>query len=131
MPRLFIEHRIAPRGMVKGGLASFISPLDLEFSEGDAVLLNVSLQGCQLDSEQMLPKDQPYQLIVYVPPHPSHILIQNAITRWRQGRLHGISFLDLAPSSELKLKEVVQKSPVTPWVLSIFRFGMWSGHSFL
>lgn len=130
MPRLFIEHRIAPRGMVKGGLASFISPLDLECSEGDAVLLNVSLQGCQLDSEQMLPKDQPYQLIVYVPPHPSPILIQKAITRWSQGRLHGISFLDLAPSSELKLKEVLQQSPVTPWVLSSLRFGMWSGRSF-
>ncbi len=131
MPRLFIEHRIAPRGMVKGGLASFISPLDLEFSEGDAVLLNVSLQGCQLDSEQMLPKDQPYQLIVYVPPHPSPILIQKAMTRWSQGRLHGISFLDLAPLSKLKLEEVIQKSPVTPWVLSSIQFGMWSGHSFL
>jgi hypothetical protein len=131
MPRLFIEHRIAPRVMVKGGLASFISPLDPEFSEGDAVLLNVSLQGCELDSEQMLPKDQPYQLIVYVPPHPSPILIHKAITRWSQGRLQGISFLDLAPSSELKLKEVVQHGPVTPWVLSSIRFGMWSAHSFL
>lgn len=131
MPRLFIEHRIAPRGMVKGGLASFISPLDREFSEGDAVLLNVSLKGCQLHSEQMLPMDQPYQLIVYVPPHPSPILIHTAITRWSRGYLHGISFLDLAPSSELKLKEVVQQIPVTPWVLSSFQFGMWSSRSFL
>lgn len=131
MPRLFIEHRIAPRGMVKGGLASFISPLDLEFSEGDAVLLNVSLQGCQLDSEQMLPMDQPYQLIVYVPPNPSPILIEKAITRWSQGRIHGISFLDLAPLSKLKIKEVVQQSPVTPWVLSSIQFGMWSSRSFL
>jgi len=131
MPRLFIENRMAPRGMVKGGLASFMSPLDLEFSEGDAVLLNVSLQGCQLDSEQMLPLDQPYQLIVYAPPHPSPILIQKAITRWSRGRLHGISFLDLVPSSKLKLEEVVRKSPVTPWVLSSFQFGMWSTRSFL
>lgn len=117
--------------MVKGGLASFISPLDLEFSEGDAVLLNVSLQGCQLDSEQMLPMDQPYQLIIYVPPYPSPILIQKAITRWSQSRIHGISFLDLAPLSKLKIKEVVQQSPVTSWVLSSIQFGMWSSHSFL
>ncbi len=131
MPRLFIEHRIAPRVMVKGGLASFISPLDLEFSEGDAVLLNVSLQGCQLDSELMLPMDQPYQLIVYVPPYPSPILIQEAMTRWSQGHSHGISFLDLAPLSKLKLKEVVQQSTVTPWVLSSIRFGLWSSRSSL
>lgn len=131
MPRLFIERRIAQRGMVKGGLASFISPLDLEFSEGDAVLLNVSLHGCQLDSGQMLPMDQPYQLIVYVPPHPSPILIQKAITRWGQGRIQGISFLDLAPLSKLKLKEVVQQSHVTSWVQSSVYFGMWSSRSFL
>ena len=131
MPRLFIERRIAQRGIVKGGLASFISPLDLEFSEGDAVLLNVSLHGCQLDSEQMLPMDQPYQLIVYVPPHPSPILIQKAITRWGQGRIQGISFLDLASLSKLKLKEVVQQSHVTSWVQSSVYFGMWSSRSFL
>ena len=131
--RLFIEHRIAPRVMVKGALASFISISlsDPEFSEGDAVLLNVSLQGCQLDSEQMLPKDQPYQIIVYVPPHPSPILVHKAITRWSQGRIHGVNFVDLTPASKLKLKEVVQHSPAPSWVLSSIRFGMWSGHSFL
>lgn len=128
--RLFIEHRIAPRVMVKGGLASFTSLLDLAFFEGDAVLLNVSLQGCQLDSEQRLPKDQPYQIIVYVPPHPSPILIHKAITRWSQGRIHGVNFVDLTPACQLKLKEVIQQSPAPSWVLSSIRFAMWSGHSF-
>ncbi len=123
----FIEHRRTPRISVKGGLASIPSLPHSEFLEGDAVLLDVSLQGCQLDSEQILPKDQPYQVIVYVPPLQSPIVIPKAMTRWSQGRIYGIDFLDLSPSSKLKLDQVVEHSPAPSWVLSAIRFNAASG----
>lgn len=125
-PRLFIERRKASRVTSKGGLGSFSSPVGSEPAEGDAILLNISLHGCQLDSEQILPQDHPYQLIVYVPPHPSPILIRKAATRWREGRIHGITFIDLAAECRLKLKEAIQRGPVVSWVQSSMRFGMWS-----
>jgi hypothetical protein len=127
--RLFIEHRSVPRVMVRGGLASFMS-LPGDDSEGDAVLLNLSLHGCQLDSEQHLPTDKPYQLIIVVPLHPSPILIQQAVTQWSQGRLFGIKFLDAAPASTLQIHEAVRRGPAPSWVLNTIRFGIWSGHSF-
>lgn len=125
-PRLFIERRIAPRIMPRGGLASFIALPGCKSAEGDAVLLDISLQGCQLDSEESVPQDHPYQLIVFVPPHPSPILVRKASTRWSVGRLHGINFLDLAPECERKLNDAIRQGPVVSWVLSSMQFGMWS-----
>lgn len=124
-PRLFIERRIAPRVTTRGGLGSFMSLLGPP-AEGDAMLLNISLQGCQLDSEQVVPKDHPYQLILYAPPHPSPILIRKAATRWSEGSIYGISFVDLAPECALKLKEAIRNRPVMSWVSSSIQFGIWS-----
>jgi len=124
-PRLFIERRIVPRATPRGGLASFLALPDRESPEGDAVLLNISVQGCQLDSEEMVPRDHPYQLIVFVPPHLSPILVRKASTRWSVGRVHGVNFLDLAPESERKLQDAIRQGPVASWVLSSIHFGMW------
>jgi hypothetical protein len=125
-PRLFIERRIVPRIIPRGGLASFIPLADPESAEGDAVLVDISLQGCQLESEEIVPRDHPYQLIVFVPPHPSPILVRKAATRWSVGRIHGIHFLDLAPECERKLRDAIREGPVVSWVLSSMQFGMWS-----
>ena len=125
-PRLFIERRIVPRVTPRGGLASFVSLPDRESAEGDAVLRNISLQGCQVESEQLVPQDDPYQLIVYVPTHPSPIVVRKAATRWREGPVHGIAFLDLAPDCERKLHDALRNGPVVSWVMSSIQFGMWS-----
>lgn len=129
-PRLFIERRRDQRVRIQGGLASFFSFPGFQHCEGDAALFNVSLLGCEVESEQLLPKEQPYQLIIYLPPHPSPMLIQKAITRWSAGSLHGIGFLDLAPSCRLTLNEVVRHGPASSWVVSSIRFGMWSDQPF-
>ena len=129
-PRLFIERRTDQRVRIQGGLASYFSLPGFQPCEGDAVLFNVSLTGCEIESEQSLPKEQPYQLIIYVPPHPSPLLIQTAITRWSTGSLHGIGFLDLSASCRLKLNEVVRHGPASSWVVSSIRFGMWSNQPF-
>src|SRR5215203_1701186 len=129
-PRLFIERRTDQRVRIQGGLASFFSLPGFQPREGDAVLFNVSLMGCENESEQPLPKEQPYHLIIYVPPHPSPLLIQTAITRWSSGFLHGIGFLDLSASCRLKLNEVVRHGPASSWVVSSIRFGMWSDQPF-
>ena len=118
----FIEHRRTPRILVKGGLASVPSLADGESVDGDAALLDLSLQGCQLEAEQRLPTDQPYQIVVWVPPHPSPIVIPKAMTRWSQGQIQGIAFLDLPPSAKVKLNKVVQQNPASSWVLSAIRF---------
>jgi hypothetical protein len=123
--RLFIEHRLTPRVATRGGLGSFMSLLG-PAAEGDAMLLNISLQGCQLDSEQAVPKDHPYQLILYAPPHPTPIVIRKAATRWSEGSIYGISFVDLAPDCQLKLKEAIRNRPVMSWVMSSIQFGIWS-----
>lgn len=124
--RLFIERRLAPRITAKGGLASYISLSQPDAAEGDAVLLDVSLHGCQLDSEQIVPKEHFYQLIVYVPPYPSPILVRKAETRWVEGRIHGINFIELAPECNRKLRDAIRHGPVVSWVLNSIRYGMWS-----
>jgi hypothetical protein len=126
--RLFIERRAIHRIPVKGGLASFVSPGDLASREGDATLRNVSMQGCQLDSDQTLPQN-PYQLIVLIPRHPTPILIHSAVTQWSSGGLHGIKFLEVAPMATSKLQEVVWCGTAPSWVLNTMRFGLWSALS--
>ncbi len=120
-PRLFIERRIKHRITVSGGLASFASLEDLTCCEGDARLLNVSLHGCQLDSEQDVPQ-KPFQLILLIPPHPRPILINSAVTQWSHGRIYGISFLDLRSASLLSLQEAVWQGSAPSWVVSSMRF---------
>ena len=126
-PPLFIERRIKSRVTVQGGLASFSSLEGFDSAEGDTVLRNLSGSGCQLDSEQNLPEDQPYQLIVFVPLYSSPILIRKVVTQWAKGHVHGIKFLDLdEPASKLKLQKAIHCGPVSSWVLNSIRFSKWS-----
>jgi hypothetical protein len=118
---LFIEHRVEQRTSVKGGLASFTSLEAPPSCEGDAILLDVSLHGCQLDSTQHLPAN-PYQLIIFIPAHPTPILIQNAVTQWTNGGRYGIKFCELSPASTLRLQEAMTHSPLSSWVMNSMRF---------
>jgi hypothetical protein len=124
--RLFIERRVAPRVTAKGGLASYLSLLGPDPAEGDAILIDVSLHGCQLNADQLVPKDHPFQLIVFVPPYPSPIMVRRAETRWIEGTVHGITFIEIAPECNRKLKDAIRHGPVSSWVLSSIRYGMWS-----
>lgn len=122
--RLFIEHRATPRVIIPGGLASF-SSLEGEAVEGDAVLLNVSFQGCQIRSETEIRTDHLFQIIFCVPQHQSPILVQKAIARWNYGDVHGFQFVALDSSAELRIKQVIEHSPPPSWVLSSMRFSTW------
>lgn len=107
-PRL-IERRKSRQVAVKDGLASFRSLKEgAESSEGDALLLNISLHGCRLESEQIIPMNQPHQLILHAPPHPRPIRIQRAMTRWIEGPLHGLQFIDLDSECELELRSAIR-----------------------
>ena len=111
----FIERRKSQRIAVTGGHASFLPLTEgAASSEGEALLLNLSLHGCQLESEQILPHNQPYQLILHVPSHLRPFRIEKAITRWIDGHLHGLQFLDLDSECEVELRSAIRDlSPAT------------------
>jgi hypothetical protein len=105
-----IERRKARQYILKGALASYVVlKNNTEPIEGDAIVLNISLHGCRLECEHMPAFDQPYELVLHLPPYPRPILVQKALTRWTEGQLHGVKFVDQSRECELELREVIRQ----------------------
>jgi hypothetical protein len=105
-----IERRKVPHFLVHGGLASFHAVNGShEPVEGDAILLNVSLLGCRFETDQVLDDEHLSNLILHIPPHGRLIGVGKAMTRWHQGRVYGIKFLESLPGCDRELKEAISK----------------------
>jgi hypothetical protein len=108
--RRLIERRKERHFVVNGGLASLHALNEgPEKLEGDAILLNISLFGCRLETDQLLQTDHLYNLVLHIPPHGRPIRVK-AMTRWNRGRIYGVKFLDPLPDSELK-EAILKLSP--------------------
>jgi len=100
--RRFIERRKARHVLANGGLASIIA-LDAtsENTDGDAILHDISLGGCRLETEQLLVEGQLYHLTLNIPPHMQLIHVSQATPCWHQGRFHGVKFINPLPDCEV------------------------------
>ena len=88
--------------LVNGGLASIVA-LDAppENAEGDAILHDISLGGCRLETEQLLVEGQLYHLTLNIPPHMQLIHVSQAMPCWHQGRFHGVKFIHPLPECDV------------------------------
>lgn len=109
-----IERRKSRRVAVKDGHVSFLLLNEwASLLEGDALLLDISLHGCRLESEQILPVNQLFQLILYVPSYVHPLLIQRAMTRWIEGHVHGFQFIDLYSERKFEFRSVIRELSTT------------------
>jgi hypothetical protein len=53
--------------------------------------------------------NQPHQLILHVPSHLRPFRIHMAMTRWIEGHLHGLQFIDLDSECEFELRSAIRE----------------------
>ena len=126
----FIERRKARHVLGTRGLASFIAvDATLENIEGDAILHDLSLGGCRLETEQLLVEGQLYYLTLHIPPQMRLIHVRQAMPCWHQGRFFGMKFIQPLPECNsglieamVRLNAVLGKKPsIDRWMLSLLR----------
>lgn len=83
----------------------------LEFSgeeiQGDAVIRDLSVSGCQAWSETDLAVGLVLKLVLYLPDHPWPIKVERAVVRAVANQTFGVEFLTLLPSQQERLRTLV------------------------
>ena len=110
--RRIIERRKHPRIFTpSGALCSFnrlIDPVESEeHTEGEAILINLSLGGCRLHSDIPLEINGRYHLILQVSRKSRPIIVEAAIVRWTQANTYGLRFTSLQSIHESHLRELL------------------------
>jgi hypothetical protein len=98
MKRRLIERRQHRRGTSRPGtLLSFSlltdTPSQTDLDHGDAILLNLSLSGCNIDTKP--------------------VMINRATVIWGTLTTFGLRFIDTAPAEERAIKEILSQMPHT------------------
>jgi hypothetical protein len=126
----FIERRKARHVLATRGLASFVAlNASLETIDGDAILHDISLGGCRLETEphQPLVEGQLYHLTLSIPPQMRLIHVSEAMPCWHQGRFYGVKFIQPLPECDsglidamFRLNAVLGKEASSErWMLSL------------
>lgn len=102
------DHRIANRYLLPAGaLASFnlrsATSHPASTQEGEARLVDLSIAGCKLQSDNPLATSIFYSLILHLPTYPRPINVTSATIRWVDARTFGVRFtqLDIADVEHL------------------------------
>jgi len=112
-PRL-IERRQHPRAHPPGGTILSFSAHQPEGTEGDGLLVELSQQGCRIESEQPLHPAHAYRLIIPRTMHTQPIIVAHAIIRWAVVPCYGLKFLSLTVEAEAALKEYLRQLGQVP-----------------
>ena len=63
--------------------------------EGEALLLDLSTNGCKVSSPIELPPGMTLMLSVFLPDHRWPLRVDEAVVRWRDGQEVGIEFINM------------------------------------
>ena len=107
-----IELRQHPRICVpSSALLSFkrlIIPVQFDLdTEGEGMLVDLSLGGCQMRSDVALTIGEQYNLILQVSSKSSPVIVEAAIVRWIQDNTYGVKFASMQPASDNQLRELL------------------------
>lgn len=92
-----MELRETPRFRVE-----FRSAFSGEHIEGEGKMLNLSMDGCKIESDMSVQKDNVLALRVHVPQFDYPIQVEQAAVQWTKGKEFGLQFIRVLPEG-LKL----------------------------
>ncbi|MBA5873918.1 MAG: hypothetical protein GDA66_05140 [Nitrospira sp. CR1.2] len=86
---------------------------------GEGRLLDLSAEGCRVETQQELPVNTYLSMRLIVSPNEMPILVDLAAVRWSRGTVCGIQFLSLLPLQTARLKTFLDSAspklpPTTP-----------------
>ncbi|MBA5870823.1 MAG: hypothetical protein GDA68_12625 [Nitrospira sp. CR2.1] len=82
---------------------------------GEGRLLDLSAEGCRIETEQELPVNTYLSMRLIVSPKEMPVLVDLAAVRWSRGTVCGIHFLSLQPIQTARLKMFLDSAaPHTP-----------------
>jgi PilZ domain-containing protein len=118
MQQRLIERRQHRRGTSRPGtLLSFSlltnTPSQTDLQQGDAMLLNLSLSGCKIESELPLLIGLHYRLLLQSRIDTTPVTINRATVIWGTHTAFGLRFIDTAPAEERAIKEILSQMPHT------------------
>jgi len=114
MSRRLIERRRHPRRHPSGGTILSFTAHQPGGREGDALLIEVSQQGCRIESEQPLDPTHAYRLIIPGNTQTQPIIVVQAIIRWAVPPCYGFKFLSLTDEAQAALKEYLRQLGKVP-----------------
>ncbi len=92
-----MELRETPRFRVE-----FRSAFSGEHIEGEGRMLNLSMDGCKIESDMSVQEDNVLALRVHVPQFDYPIQVEQAAVQWTKGKEFGLQFIRVLPEG-LKL----------------------------
>ena len=74
---------------------------------GEGIVVNLSLGGCAVDSEQNVQEGKYLTLRIFIPDQDAPLVVDRAQVRWSAGRLFALEFLALQPQEQERLGRFV------------------------
>lgn len=97
-----MELRKSPRLRVE-----FRSAFSGEGTEGEGKVLNLSMDGCKIESDISVQKDDVLALRIHVPQFDYPIQIEQATVRWTKGKEFGLEFMRVFPEGLKQLHRLI------------------------
>lgn len=76
--------------------------------QGDGMLMNLSLQGCQIKGAAPFASGTRLRLQLWLPDQAQPVKVERAAIRWVKDDRFGVSFLEVAPDARARLEQVFQ-----------------------
>ena len=75
---------------------------------GEGIVVNLSLEGCTIESEQKVPGWKYLTLRIFLPNQDAPLVVDRAQVRWsRRRRLLVLEFLAMQPEEQVRLRRFV------------------------
>lgn len=77
-------------------------------ASGEGVALNLSREGCLVESDVTAPEGEYLELTLHLPDAASPMVIESAAVRWVRERIFGVEFLYMSLSEYDRLDHVIE-----------------------
>ncbi len=84
--------------------------------EGEGTVLNLSMGGWKIETDQRVPKGQYLTLRVYLPGQDDPVSVDLAAVRWSYGRECGLEFIRMRPMEQDRLRQFIDTLPPSSYV---------------
>ncbi len=104
-----MEWRKHPRIQVRWLISFFAGPISLKecrISGADTVR-NLSMGGCQFESDTRLYPGVQMELRLYLPEDVVPVDVDRAEVRWAEGRVFGLEFIRIRPEEQARLSRFI------------------------
>ena len=85
----------------------FRSAFSGEHIEGEGKVLDLSMDGCRIESDMSVQKDDVLALRIHAPQFDYPIQIEQATVRWTKGKEFGLEFMRVFPDGLKQLHRLI------------------------